>query len=65
LVILSLTVTREGNAADVRVEQSAGFDLLDKAALEAVKQWRFTPARVGQTVINSQVEIPIRFRLSD
>jgi len=64
LVILSLVVTQAGNAAAIRVKQGSGFHLLDDAALIAVKQWRFTPAHVGNTAVASEVEIPVRFRLS-
>jgi len=64
LVILALRVTRAGETDDVRVEQGSGHPLLDEAALEAVRQWRFTPARAGSVAIDSQVEVPIRFRLT-
>jgi protein TonB len=65
LVVLTLTVTQAGNAADIRVEQESGYRLLDEAALEAIKKWRFTPARVGNAAVSSQVEVPVRFKLSD
>lgn len=65
LVVLTLTVTVKGNASGVRVERSSGCALLDNAALKAVRQWRFIPAHMGKVAVSSQVEVPIRFRLSD
>ncbi len=47
----------------MEVEQHSGFRELDRAALEAVRGWRFQPAqRDGQPVPGSLV-IPIDFRL--
>jgi protein TonB len=40
--ILEATVNEDGTVDDVRVLRSAG-KLLDKAALDAVKQWRYEP----------------------
>lgn len=41
MVILEATVDGEGRVTEVRVLRSRGF--LDKAAIEAVKQWRYQP----------------------
>jgi protein TonB len=65
LVILSLTVMVDGSGAEIRLKQSSGHHLLDEAALEAVKHWRFAPARVGSTAVSARVEVPIRFKLSN
>lgn len=62
-VTLRVLVTREGHAARVDVEKSSGSARLDAAALEAVKAWRFVPARKGQEAIESSVLVPIVFRL--
>jgi|ERR1035441_6157346 protein TonB len=64
LVVLSVFVAREGKPQLVKMLQSSSHALLDKAAIQAVKQWRFTPARTGNTAIASEVEVPIRFKMS-
>ncbi|MFW6162471.1 MAG: energy transducer TonB, partial [Planctomycetota bacterium] len=51
--------------AEVRVARSSGHAVLDEAAVAAVRRWRFTPARAGGAAVTAEVEIPIRFRLSD
>jgi protein TonB len=64
LVVLAVVVNEKGCPADVRVIQGSGFLLLDEAAITAVKQWLFDPARVGTMAVRSQVEVPVRFRIS-
>ena len=62
-VMLRVLVTREGLPARVDVEKSSGSPHLDAAALQAVKAWRFTPARHGQNAIESWMLVPVVFRL--
>jgi len=62
-VTLRVLVTREGLASRVAVEKSSGSPHLDAAALEAVKAWRFTPARQGANSVESWMLVPIVFRL--
>jgi protein TonB len=62
-VTLRVLVMRDGQPARVDVEKSSGSAHLDAAALEAVKVWRFVPARQGTDAIESWVLVPIVFRL--
>ncbi len=62
-VMLKVLVTREGDAADVLVERSSGSAVLDGAARESVKSWRFVPARKGQQPVDAWVLVPIVFKL--
>ena len=62
-VTLRVRVSPEGLATRVAVERSSGSPHLDAAALEAVKAWRFTPARRGTEAIESWMLVPIVFRL--
>ena len=62
-VLLEAIVDRNGRIeAEITVLKSVA--MLDKAAIEALRQWRFTPGRDanGQTV-RVIVEVPIRFVL--
>ena len=65
LVVLAVQVNREGLPDGVYIVQSSHFQRLDEAAVQAVKQWRFTPARMGGMAVASQIEVPIRFKLAD
>jgi protein TonB len=64
-VLLRVLVTREGRAARVELDKSSGFPLLDNAALEGVREWRFVPARKGAEPVEDWVRVPIVFRLVD
>ncbi len=62
-VLLAVWIDAAGAVAQVRVLHSSRFPLLDRAALQAVTRWRFTPARQDGRAVASYVKIPVRFRL--
>ncbi|MGE0079925.1 MAG: TonB family protein [Thiohalomonadaceae bacterium] len=62
-VELRVRVSAEGAPVELTVLQSSGVAVLDKAALSAVRQWRFVPARRGGTATEAWVVVPIHFRL--
>lgn len=62
-VVLELLVLADGRVAHVKVKESSGYPLLDKAALNAVKRWRYTPARRGDQPIEFLYLQPITFEL--
>ena len=61
-VLLLVKVTPQGLPEKVEVSQSSGYARLDEAALAAVRQWRFVPARRGQEPVSASVIVPIEFR---
>jgi protein TonB len=61
--VLKLKVLANGQVADILIEQSAGHRDLDNAAMEAVKKWRFEPARMGKEPVAVWVLLPIKFEL--
>lgn len=63
-VLLLVQVSKNGAAAQVEISQSCGYARLDQAALEAVRQWRFVPARRGDEAIAASVLVPLTFRLN-
>ncbi len=63
LVVLMVSVSREGYPDSVGIKQSSGYVLLDEAAVKSVKRWKFQPAKIGTLPIESKVEVPIRFQL--
>jgi protein TonB len=64
-VTLRVLVSREGLPASVDIEKTSGFPPLDNAAREAVRSWRFAPARRGPQAVEAWVLVPIVFRLED
>ncbi len=65
LVLMAVEIDRTGHPQKVELKQSSGFYLLDRAALKAVKKWKFSPARMGALAVDTQTTVPVRFRLED
>lgn len=65
MVKLKVRVNQEGRAIAVEVAQSSGFRRLDTAAVEAVRNWRFVPARRDGQPLEATVIVPVRFTLND
>jgi len=62
-VVLRVRVNAMGNPDKVELRASSGFARLDEAALDAVRRWRFVPARLGDKPVASWVLVPILFTL--
>lgn len=62
-VTVEARVGPAGEAREVKLAHSAGDAALDGAALEAVRGWRFIPARRGDLAVEAWVRIPLVFRL--
>lgn len=63
-VLVQAEVDEHGLPATVRLARSSGSEMLDNSALEAVKGWRFSPARQGEHPVRTSVVIPITFQLT-
>jgi protein TonB len=63
LVLLRVQVTADGAAESVELQTGSGSNRLDQAALEAVKKWRFVPAKRGEQSVSASVVVPVRFSL--
>jgi periplasmic protein TonB len=62
-VLLNIQVLAGGAVGEVTIARSSGYDMLDDAAVEAVKQWRFAPAKVGGQAVEANVTLPVQFVL--
>ncbi len=63
IVLVRVTVQPDGSPDSIKVRKSSGHPVLDNAAVDAVKKWKFSPAKDGNIPIRSVVEIPINFDL--
>jgi TonB family protein len=61
--LLRVFVASDGRVTDVGVEKTAGHADLDEAAADAVRRWRFDPARRGEEAVAMWVLLPVEFRL--
>ena len=62
-VMLKVLVSPEGRPLKIDIGKSSGNDLLDKTAVDAVKKWRFIPARQGDAPFEEWVNVPVAFHL--
>ena len=64
-VVLHVEILQNGNTGRIEIRQSSGHELLDQAAIRAVGDWRFDPARAAGTPITAWADVPISFRLTE
>ena len=62
-VILMAVIDEKGNVIKVEVKKSV-YQSLDEAAIKALKQWKFEPAKTNGKPISVWVTIPIEFKLN-
>jgi TonB family protein len=61
-VVLDIVVRQDGSVGAVTVTRSLGAGL-DQRAVEAVRQWRFAPARKQGAAVEVLVEVSVEFKL--
>jgi len=63
-VLLRVLVSPAGLVEQIEIQTSSGFTRLDDAALDAVRRWKFQPARSGNQSVAGWALVPINFELS-
>jgi TonB family protein len=61
-VVLGLIVGPDGRPHDIRISRSLGLGL-DEKAVEAVRLWKFEPARKNGQAVSVQINVEVEFRL--
>ena len=62
VVILEATISKEGEVRDVKVLRS--IPMLDNAAIEAVRQWRYTPTLLNGVPVDIIMTVTVNFTLN-
>ncbi len=62
-VLLAVVVKTDGSPLQVAISRSSGSSILDEAALDAVKQWRFIPAKRSGQLVQANVVVPVEFKI--
>lgn len=63
--LVAVLVARSGRVERAGVDVSSGHDALDRAAVEAVRRWRFEPLSLPPGAPGVRARIPVSFRLHD
>jgi protein TonB len=64
-VKIRVLVGENGRPQEVTVGESSGESSLDQAAIEAVRQWRFEPAKRNGVAVRAWAIVPVEFKLID
>jgi len=62
-VMLSFTVDAKGNTSDVQVLQSTPAGVFDRAAVSAVRRWKYAPVMVNGAAVEVPTRTLVRFEL--
>jgi TonB family protein len=65
LVLLAAEILSDGRVGHLVVKKSSGFPSLDQSALDAVRRWKFIPAKWMGKAVSAWVDVPVKFRLSE
>ena len=63
-VTLNIHINEKGIPYLIEITDSSGYSILDKAAIEGVKKWRFNPASSKGIKIASSIKKRFSFRLN-
>ncbi len=63
VVLIAAEILPTGYVGSVKIRKSSGYAILDQSALEAVKPWKFEPAKMSGRPFTLWVEVPIKFVL--
>lgn len=64
-VVLEVYILANGQVGEVKLRQSSGYKRLDDAAVQAVRNWRYVPARRGDEAIPFWYVQALSFSLTD
>lgn len=62
-VLIRVAIRADGRVERVSIARSSDHKLLDRAALDAVRQWRFRPALRAGRAVTATLTVPVVFRL--
>jgi protein TonB len=65
IVKVRVLVGEDGRPQQVSIGKSSGDAGLDQSALDAVRDWRFEPAKKGGVPVRAWAILPIEFKLTD
>ncbi|MDE2059931.1 MAG: energy transducer TonB [candidate division NC10 bacterium] len=63
-VFLRVLVRADGRVERLAVDRSSGYEILDRAAVDSVKEWAFFPAKKAGKSVESWVLLPVKFALN-
>ena len=64
MVLVFAEILPNGHVGEVKIRKSSGYAVLDQSAIQAVKPWKFEPAKKSGDPFTAWIELPIKFILN-
>ena len=64
-LILEVLVNEDGSVKSTDIRKSSGYEILDTVSKETVEKWTFIPAKKKGQPVMDQIQVPIKFILTD
>lgn len=64
VVAVVITIDEQGTVIDASIAKASHAEF-EKPSIDAVKGWKFKPAKVGGNAVKVRVTIPLRFNVQD
>lgn len=65
VVLVAAEILADGRVGKALVSKSSGYAILDQSAVQAVKKWKFEPAKKAGVPYKTWAELPIKFVIND
>ncbi|QUM76030.1 energy transducer TonB [Moritella sp. 24] len=62
-VVYEVWLDENGKQMKIKLKDSSGTKMLDKAASKAIAQWKFLPRKVNGQAVAHRVYVPVKFKL--
>ncbi len=63
-VVIECVITKSGCVRSIHLISQSPFPSLNGAALEAVAQWKFLPAHIGKTAVDSIFNLTVHYKMT-
>ena len=64
-LILEVLVNEDGSVRSTSIRESSGYEILDTVSKETVEKWTFIPAKKMGRAVKDNIQVPIKFILTD
>jgi protein TonB len=61
--MVKVFILKNGRVGDAVIEQTSGYEILDRSAIAAISQWIFEPAISQKEAIEAWFKVPVKFQL--
>jgi protein TonB len=63
IVIIEAVIAKDGSVKDLKILRNGPLAALDEAALDAVKQWKYSPTLLGGQPVEIVMSVTVNFTL--